>query len=154
MTTPNPQTTNPLSTTPQSASTPTPKLSSSVSKSHTLHQSTIHSPYSYTHLSLYNATPSPPPPLDALQVRSYLSSALSQFLGATGLSIPISILKVSGSQTWIRVPRGDLAAFAAAITAWTGVSHDGIPSTFRVMGCSDWLGVLVGQEDEDTLWRG
>ncbi|KAI0157721.1 hypothetical protein GGR57DRAFT_500671 [Xylariaceae sp. FL1272] len=136
------------STAPQSS---IPKAS----KSHTLSQITIKTPpYSYAHLTLYNSTSTPPTPLDALQVRSYCSSALNQFLGATGMGINLDILKVDGASTWIRVPREDLAAFAAAITAWTGVSHDGVPSSFRVVGCSDWLGALVGQEDEDTLWRG
>lgn len=37
--------------------------------------------------------------LDALTTRTYLTSALSQFLGLTGSSIPVDILKVSSSSS-------------------------------------------------------
>ncbi|KAH7033002.1 uncharacterized protein B0I36DRAFT_361736 [Microdochium trichocladiopsis] len=92
--------------------------------------------------------------LDALQVKSYCSAALKQFLGLHGSAIPFDILKVEGSHGWIRVPRDDLAAFAAAITAWSGTSSGGQHVTLRLKGCSDWLGTLVGRDGEDRVWSG
>ncbi|OJJ68674.1 hypothetical protein ASPBRDRAFT_133052 [Aspergillus brasiliensis CBS 101740] len=77
-------------------------------------------------------------PLDPLTARTYLSAALSQFLGLTGTSIPIDILKISpssstsqkgkstgglgssGSTVWTRVPRDDAAAVVAALSSWIG----------------------------------
>ncbi|GKZ33647.1 hypothetical protein AbraIFM66950_003673 [Aspergillus brasiliensis] len=80
-------------------------------------------------------------PLDPLTARTYFSAALSQFLGLTGTSIPIDILKISsasssssssqggkttgglggsGSTVWTRVPRDDAAAVVAALSSWIG----------------------------------
>ncbi|KAI0874993.1 hypothetical protein GGS24DRAFT_500202 [Hypoxylon argillaceum] len=122
-------------------------------KSHELAKSVIKvPPYSYTHLELFNGDSSKGEELDALQVRSYCTAALKQFLGVTGMAIHLDILKVEGQSCWLRVPRDDLGAFAAAITAWQGITQDGIHSIFRIRGCSDWLGALVGQQDEWRLW--
>ncbi|GAW27229.1 hypothetical protein SAMD00023353_8900320 [Rosellinia necatrix] len=124
-----------------------------VKKSYELAKSVIKAPpYSYAHLELFNAGPSGTGELDALQVRSYCTAALKQFLGATGMGIPLDILKVEGQSCWLRLPRDDLGAFAAAITAWQGTTQDGDHHTFRIRGCSDWLGALVGQQDEQRLW--
>ncbi|KAI0119952.1 hypothetical protein GGR51DRAFT_2644 [Nemania sp. FL0031] len=109
-------------------------------------------PYSYAHLEISNAELSKREGLDALQVKAYCVAALNQFLGATGMAIHLDILKVEGQNCWLRVPRDDLGAFAAAVTAWQGTTQDGIHSVFRVRGCSDWLGALVGQQDESKLW--
>ncbi|KAI1332044.1 hypothetical protein F5Y16DRAFT_212335 [Xylariaceae sp. FL0255] len=143
------------STTSISSSTLLPKTS----KNHELAKTTIKSPlYSYAHLQLYTSSPLPnanQDSLDALQVRSYCTAALKQFLGATGTAIQPDILKVQGQDCWIRVPREDLRPFAAAITAWQGASENGeggSQALLRIQGCSDWLGALVGQEDEQKLW--
>ncbi|KAI8633072.1 hypothetical protein F5Y19DRAFT_287238 [Xylariaceae sp. FL1651] len=124
-----------------------------VSKYHKLAESVIKAPpYSYAHLELLNAESPNAGEIDALQVRSFCTAALKQFLGATGMAIPLDILKVEKQSCWIRLPRDDLGAFAAAITAWQGTTQDGVHSSFRIKGCSDWLGALVGQQDEQTLW--
>ncbi|KAI1477904.1 hypothetical protein K445DRAFT_314795 [Daldinia sp. EC12] len=129
--------------------------SAKVKKSHELASITIKAPrYSYAHLELFSASTADPGVLDALQVRSKCTSALKQFLGTTGLGIPLDILKVEGQDCWLRVPRDDLGAFSAAITAWQGSYQDGVHSSLRIRGCSDWLGALVGRDREDELWTG
>ncbi|KAF3068975.1 hypothetical protein GL218_08145 [Daldinia childiae] len=125
-----------------------------IKKSHELATVTIKTPrYSYVHLELFSAS-ADPGVLDVLQVRSKCTSALKQFLGTTGLGMPLDILKVEGKDCWLRVPRDDLAAFSAAITAWQGSYQDGLHSSLRIRGCSDWLGALVGRDGEDELWTG
>ncbi|KAI0884452.1 uncharacterized protein GGS22DRAFT_23349 [Annulohypoxylon maeteangense] len=123
-------------------------------KAHELVTATIKAPrHSYAHLELFSDSPDTGD-LDILQVRSYCTSALKQFLGATGIGIPLDILKVEGKDCWLRVPRDDLGAFSAAITAWQGSYQDGIHSSFRIRGCSDWLGALVGSAGNDKIWSG
>ncbi|KAI4867224.1 hypothetical protein F4820DRAFT_414216 [Hypoxylon rubiginosum] len=125
-----------------------------VKKSHELVAATIKAPrFSYAHLEVFS-TSADPDELDALQVRSYCTSALKQFLGTIGVGIPLDILKVEGKDCWLRVPRDDLAAFSAAITAWQGSFQDGVHSSLRIRGCSDWLGALVGRDGQDKLWTG
>ncbi|KAI0011143.1 hypothetical protein F4779DRAFT_244063 [Xylariaceae sp. FL0662B] len=115
---------------------------------------TIRAPrYSYAHLQAFTDS-AEPVELDMLQVRSYCTAALKQFLGATGVAIPLDILKVEGRDCWLRLPRDDLGAFAAAVTAWQGSSQDEIHTSLRIRGCSDWLGALVGRDGEDELWTG
>ncbi|TGJ79618.1 hypothetical protein E0Z10_g9152 [Xylaria hypoxylon] len=126
-----------------------------VNKSHELAKCTIKAPsYSYAHLELLNTEASKTGDLDALQVKSYCTAALKQFLGITGTAIPLDILKVERQSCWLRLPRDDLGAFAAAITAWQGTTQDDVHSTLRIIGCSDWLGALVGQQNEEKLWAG
>lgn len=126
-------------------------------------------PFAYAHLSL--ATPSPPPPpatthtssssnppLDALQVRAYLTAALRQFLGDTGAGMPIDILQVRDESVWVRVAREDLAAFAAGVTAFGGLSPSssggggGGTMLLQLRACGDWLGSLIGKGEEAGLW--
>ncbi|KAK2801710.1 hypothetical protein FQN50_007625 [Emmonsiellopsis sp. PD_5] len=79
-------------------------------------------PWSYLQLELITqptTTLSTATPLDALTARTYLTSALSQFLGVSGTSISIDILKIERTSTghnilWIRVPRDDAAAVVTA----------------------------------------
>ncbi|ETS79592.1 hypothetical protein PFICI_09445 [Pestalotiopsis fici W106-1] len=111
-------------------------------------------PFSYAHLEAMRKNSLEALELDAIQVRSYCSAALKQFLGVSGQAISIDILKVEGPSCWLRIPRDDLSAFAAAITAWQGTYEGGTHSTLRVRGCSDWLGSLVGSEGAEQLWRG
>ncbi|KAI2621660.1 hypothetical protein GGR54DRAFT_74089 [Hypoxylon sp. NC1633] len=123
-----------------------------VKKAHELVTATIRAPrYSYAHLQLFGNSANAVQ-LDNLQVRSYCTSALKQFLGTTGMGIPLDILKVDGKDCWLRMPREDLGAFSAAITAWQGTLQDGIHFSLRIIGCSDWLGALVGGDGQDKLW--
>ncbi|KAK4241248.1 hypothetical protein C8A03DRAFT_41307 [Achaetomium macrosporum] len=151
-----------------------PKSSSSQQKSkskktYTLATATLkHPPFAYAHLSLATSVlpPSPtqsadtasnPMSLDALQVRSYLTAALRQFLGDTGAAVPIDILLVQGQSAWVRVPREDLAAFAAGVTAFSGLpSSTGAAEgtmLLQLRACGDWLGSLIGREEQGALWR-
>ena len=121
-------------------------------KSHELASCTIKAPqFSYAHLHLLSNKPHPPE-LDALQVRSYCSAALKQFLGTAGLAIAIDILRVEGTDCWLRIPHPDLAAFSAAVTAWQGTYEANQHVTLRIKACSDWLGSLLGQDGQDSLW--
>ena len=109
-------------------------------------------PHSYIHLS----TPHPNP-IDPLQVRSYCTAALRQFLGETGASILPDILLIkqddvaSKGDVFLRLPREDLAAFAAAITAFAG-DEGGSGLLLRVVACGDWLGSLIGKGEEGVVW--
>ncbi|KXX78424.1 hypothetical protein MMYC01_203488 [Madurella mycetomatis] len=140
-------------------SPPSPKRQPKPSKkSQILLQTTLRPPpFAYAHLSL---APTPPdqshgvPPLDALQVRSYLTSALRQFLGHTGAGMSVDILLVRGGSAWVRVPQPDLGAFAAAVTAYPGTGSHGAETTMvlQLKACGDWLGALLGREEEAGLW--
>ncbi|KAF4837742.1 hypothetical protein CGCTS75_v000795 [Colletotrichum tropicale] len=139
----------------QSSEIPTSTPGATSQKSHELLTCTIKTPpFSYAQLELVSdaSRVSDVTPLDNLQVRSYCNSALRQFLGATGSAIPIDILKVEDRECWLRVPRQDLSPFAAAITAWAGVSEQGYRRTLRLKQCSDYLGAMVGANSQDKLW--
>jgi ribonuclease P/MRP protein subunit POP8 len=91
-------------------------------------------------------------PLDAITARTYLTSALSQFLGLTGTAIPIDILKIETSSPstpdaknilWIRVPRDDAAAVAAAVSSWIGGTRAGGGVAWRIRAKGSWLAALV-----------
>lgn len=119
-------------------------------KSHDIYTTTIKAPpYAYAHLELITTTAATTA-LDNLQVRAYLSSALKQFLGLTGSGMPIDILKVDGTDCWVRVPRQDLGAFAAALAVWPG--SGGAVTGFLVRAAGDWLGALVGRRDQEGIW--
>jgi ribonuclease P/MRP protein subunit POP8 len=121
--------------------------------SHEILTCTIKAPaFSYAHLELITDGVEPMQ-LDMLQVKSYCTSALRQFLGLTGVAIPMDILKVDGTHCWVRVPRQDLAPFTAAITAWNGTDEDGTQCLLRVKQASDWLGTMVGTDGQDRLWN-
>jgi ribonuclease P/MRP protein subunit POP8 len=122
-------------------------------KSQELFATTIKSPpFGYAHLELLSDS-AEPGELDNLQVRSYCTAALRQFLGDTGVSIPLDILKVQRSECWLRVPRQDLGAFSGAITAFPGLNQGGSLSLLRLRACGDWLGALVGRAEQDRLWN-
>ncbi|KAL2003982.1 hypothetical protein VTN02DRAFT_1278 [Thermoascus thermophilus] len=100
--------------------------------------------------------------LDALTVRTYLNSALSQFLGLTGTSISIDILKIemSGSNqfVWIRVPREDAPAVVSALSSWIGGSKSSGSSAAnagnvacRVCAKGNFLGALVSGSGSDLF---
>ncbi|ROT40818.1 hypothetical protein SODALDRAFT_105546 [Sodiomyces alkalinus F11] len=124
-------------------------------KSHELLSCTAKSPsFSYVHLEVVRSSQghATVTETDHLQIRSYCTSALQQSLGATGVAIPIDILKVHDNQCWLRIPRQDLAAFSASMTAWSGTRNGGEQSMLRIRQCSDWLGSMVGAEGQDKLW--
>ncbi|RYP79819.1 hypothetical protein DL769_002764 [Monosporascus sp. CRB-8-3] len=128
-------------------------------KFHELATATISAPpWAYAHLELFSSntgsSSSSGEELDALQARSYCAAALKQFLGVRGAAIHLDVLKVEGRECWVRLPRDDLGAFAAAVTAWQGTTQSGCHSTLRIRGCSDWLGTLVGRQAQDRLWTG
>lgn len=122
-------------------------------------------PFAYAHLTLLNPattttpTTAAPATLDALQVRSYLTAALRQFLGDTGAAMPIDILQLQPPSVWVRVSRPDLAAFAAGVTAFAGLpagqgqaqGQEG-RMVLQVRACGDWLGALIGDGEEAALW--
>ncbi|KAK0727988.1 hypothetical protein B0T26DRAFT_596996, partial [Lasiosphaeria miniovina] len=121
-------------------------------------------PFAYAQLAAVSDTSSSTTDdLDALQVRAYCTSALRQFLGDTGAGMAVDILSVTGSSCWVRVPRADLGAFAAALTAFGGVSltnsgggGGGGAKTamlvLQVQACGDWLGSLIGRAEQGALW--
>ncbi|KAK8101265.1 uncharacterized protein PG998_007323 [Apiospora kogelbergensis] len=123
-------------------------------KSHELASCVLKDPvFSYAHLQILTGNPHQEAiELDALQVRSYCTAALQQFLGIAGTAISIDTLKVDGADCWLRIPRDNLGAFSAAITAWRGTNENGVHITFQIKGCSDWLGSLVGRVGQDALW--
>ncbi|CAK7567413.1 MAG: hypothetical protein SEPTF4163_005377 [Sporothrix epigloea] len=91
--------------------------------------------------------------LDALQARSYCDAALKQFLGATGAAMPLDLLKLDGSQFWVRLPREDLSLFAAALTSWNSASRNGTAVAMRLKASGNWLGSLIGQTEQSSLWK-
>lgn len=119
-------------------------------KSHNVYTTTIKTPpYAYAHLEIITSS-NTSVSLDDLTTRQYLTSAMKQFLGITGTAMPIDILKVSGRETWVRLPRQDLGAFAAAMAAWMGTGTS--VSGFRICAAGDWLGALVGRYDQRKIW--
>ncbi|KAH7318720.1 hypothetical protein B0I35DRAFT_250351 [Stachybotrys elegans] len=122
-------------------------------KSHDLLTCTARAPqFAYIHMELVTDDGGAAE-LDNIQVMSYCTAALRQFLGLTGMAIPLDILKAEGADCWVRVPAPDLGSVAAAVTAWKGtVDGDGRACLLRVKQCSDWLGTMVGGDGLDRLW--
>lgn len=110
-----------------------------------------HSPWTYLHLILissYNTTDAfIDAEVDILTARTYLTSALQQFLGITGTAVPVDFLKVEGRSIWIRVPRDDSAVVVSAVSGWIG--REGV--AWRIKGKSDWLGSLVAGDGNDLF---
>ncbi|RAL05546.1 uncharacterized protein BO80DRAFT_396388 [Aspergillus ibericus CBS 121593] len=143
--------------TPPTTTTTTTKRKSSPSDSPSTPQ-TIHftarTP-TWTYLKLQLITHDITPTLDPLTARTYLSAALTQFLGLTGTAIPIDILKVFTEQRtptlWTRVPRDDASAVVAALSSWIGggASTNGGGDAaagnvaWRVCAKGNYLGALV-----------
>ncbi|KAK4042896.1 hypothetical protein C8A01DRAFT_44112 [Parachaetomium inaequale] len=164
---------DPQTTTPPPPPKPaTPLQQKKESRTRTLTTTVLkHPPWSYARLELANPPAQTPTPssMDMLQIRAYLTAATRQFLGAHGASIPLDILALrpTDGTVWVRVPRPDLGAFVAAVTAFDGVV---VSSTGGSMGSSeqgegvgrmvlhvkaagDWLGSLIGKgEGEGALW--
>ncbi|KAJ5223576.1 hypothetical protein N7468_008118 [Penicillium chermesinum] len=116
-------------------------------------------PWTYLRLQLHldNALSQP---LDALSARTYLSSAFSQYLGLTGTSISVDILKVEhnsssqpgpkGDYVWIRIPCGDAAAVVAALSSWVGGSN-GLNYAWRVCAKGNYLSALAAGSGADLF---
>ncbi|KAI9746534.1 MAG: hypothetical protein M1818_000247 [Claussenomyces sp. TS43310] len=125
-----------------------------ISKGHELSTRTIKAPaWSYACLELESDSLSKTT-LDELVVRSYLTAALTQFLGLTGSAISVDILKVEEAECWIRVPRQDLSAVIAAVGGWIGGNNKDELFSWRVIGSGDWLGHLVGKKGIEKVWTG
>ncbi len=110
-------------------------------------------PFTYLHLTLLRSssslssttTTATTADIDILTFHAHLASALQQFLGETGLAIPIDFLKVQGADCWIRVPREDGVAVGEAVSGWVGTMGVGGGGEvgWRVKGRADWLGAVV-----------
>ncbi|KIW75634.1 hypothetical protein Z517_10376 [Fonsecaea pedrosoi CBS 271.37] len=105
-------------------------------------------PYSYFHLHLHTIPLHTDQALDEITLRSYLSAALQQYLGLTGGAIPVDILKVEGSDAWIRVPSDDEVAVTAAVSQWVGVR--GV--SLAIVARGSWLGGVVAKGATKGLW--
>ncbi|KAI9041644.1 uncharacterized protein KD926_006542 [Aspergillus affinis] len=139
-------------------------------------------PWTYFKLQLIHQPGTSPSvqsaPLDPLTARTYLTSALTQFLGLTGSTISIDILKTTPSTTpetpetqsfppqntntttitpkiaWIRVPSADAPAVTAALSSWIGGNTGGgvVGSVaWRVCAKGNYLGALVNGSGGDLL---
>lgn len=138
-------TTQPLTNTSQNpSSTPKKRSHSTTQQQPTTSKSlTLRSPpWSYIHLQQYTQQQAPNP-LDALTAHIQITSALNQFLGLHGAAVPIDILKLEGSDVWIRVPSGDHSAVVAAVGGWVGRGGEG----WRVVGWSSWSAGAEGGKD-------
>ncbi|KAK4923581.1 hypothetical protein LTR66_016514 [Elasticomyces elasticus] len=130
-------------------------------KSKTIHFTSRNPPWTYFKLKLIPQPGNPIQPLDTLSARSYLSSALSQFLGLTGTAIPIDILKIENSSptekydlAWIRVPREDAAAVVGAVSSWIGGGNKSVESAdvaWRICAKGNFLGALVAGSGADLF---
>lgn len=109
-----------------------------------------HLPWTYFHLSLISpeiTSQCTDAEVDILTARTYLTSALQQFLGITGTAIPVDFLKVEGRNIWIRVPRDDSAVIVSALSGWIGRES----VAWRIKGKSEWLGSLVAGDGSDLF---
>lgn len=116
--------------------------------SSTVTQFTIRNPqWSYLQLSLL--TKSPNYQLDALTAHLHLRAALSQFLGLHGTAIPIDILKLSGNDVYIRVPREDSSAVVISVGGWVGKAGEG----WRVKDSGSWGAGLTSSTTGADLFK-
>ena len=105
--------------------------------------------FTYLHLTLLSSgSRSVDVPIDILTARSYLTSALEQFLGMTGTAILIDFLKVEGRDVWIRVAREDGSQVVGALSQWAG-KEGGV--AWRVKGRGEWLGSLSGGDGKELF---
>lgn len=87
--------------------------------------------------------------LDHIRVRAYCNAALSQFLGLTGLAIPVDTLKTTSDESWLRVPREDLSRFTAALTAYRGTKIEDTMCLLRIEQTGNSLSTIKGTQDID-----
>ncbi|RVX69396.1 hypothetical protein B0A52_06992 [Exophiala mesophila] len=101
-------------------------------------------PYTYFHLSLRRlalTSLQPQESVDEITARTYLSSALQQYLGLTGTAISIDILKVQDCNVWIRVPQDDEVGVTASLSQWVGTKD----LTWKIEQKGTWLGGVTGR---------
>ncbi|OKL63794.1 hypothetical protein UA08_00205 [Talaromyces atroroseus] len=97
--------------------------------------------------------------IDALTARTYLTAALSQFLGLMGTSISIDILKIEQNtasdppEVWIRVPRDDAAAVFAALSSWVGALPAAAVASSSSPPSSSYGGAAASVADSGVAWR-
>ncbi|KAI9646692.1 hypothetical protein NHQ30_004689 [Ciborinia camelliae] len=134
--------------------TSTPPKSKQIRNGHEHKAITITAPpFSYIHLELQTSSLKKPQ-LDDITGKSYVTSALTQFLGLHGSAISIDILKTDGKDVWIRVMREDASAVVAALGGWIKRGGNGDEQVgWRVKGRGNWLGGLVGQGDIEGVWN-
>jgi ribonuclease P/MRP protein subunit POP8 len=112
-----------------------------------LHSSTLRRPqWTYFHLSAFS-TANEPPSYDAISTRQNLSNAMKKFLGLTGSSIPIDILKIEGSEVWLRVPRDNSRAFHEGVSAWIGKDL----MKYLIRDKDDWLSQMSAGNGQDLF---
>ncbi|KAL1851149.1 hypothetical protein Plec18167_001919 [Paecilomyces lecythidis] len=132
--------------------------------SNVIHFTARNPPWSYIKLQLipqpgYSSANAP---LDELTTRTYLSSALAQFLGVTGTAISIDIMKVendgANKYAWIRVPRDDASAVVSAVSSWIGGNTSTGSSAasannvaWRVCAKGNFLGAIVNGSGADLF---
>ncbi|PMD28305.1 hypothetical protein NA56DRAFT_614575 [Hyaloscypha hepaticicola] len=122
-------------------------------KGHEIAAKTIKTPpFSYAHLQLISDSDNIKD-LDSLIVRSHITAALTQFLGVTGSAISVDILKVEGTECWIRVPREDLSSVVAALGGWVGGKENEDKVGWKVKGSGNWLSILVGERGREGIWK-
>lgn len=109
-------------------------------------------PFSYARLQLHSES-TKEPQLDALTAKSYITSALTQFLGLTGSAISIDLLKIDGSECWIRMPREDLSPVIAALGGWIRNVEGQENVGWRIRGSGNWLSTLVGSQGIEQIWN-
>ncbi|CAD6439953.1 588acb4a-dba7-4ae9-8bfd-accc43f42e28 [Sclerotinia trifoliorum] len=109
--------------------------------------------FSYIHLELQISSLKKAQ-LDDITAKSYMTSALTQFLGLHGAAISIDILKTEGKDVWIRVMREDASAVVAALGGWVKRLGSGDEQVgWRIKGRANWLGGLVGEDDIERVWN-
>lgn len=131
------------------------KARKSDSKGHEIKTATIRAPpFSYIHVGLIDSSSSTTKTvLDDLTVKSYITAALTQFLGLTGSAISVDILKVEERECWIRVPREDLSPVVAALGGWIGGHEQEEQMGWIVKGKGNWLNALVANKDTSKIWN-
>ena len=91
--------------------------------------------------------------IDALTARALLLAPLAQFLGHMGAAVAVDVLRVSGRDVWVRVPRGDGALVVGAVSGWVGRGEGKEERVaWRVVGRAEWLGGLTGGGDGEGLF--
>ncbi|KAJ2896740.1 uncharacterized protein MKZ38_005268 [Zalerion maritima] len=142
-----------MSTPMEISSTQLQQHPKSHTKSHDLVTSTIRSnTWGYAHLKMVPEGHINRLELDNLQAKSLCTSAFSQFLGISGTAISVDILKVANAELWVRLPGRDLSRFSAAVSAYRGSVISGNQYSLYIVACSEWLGALVSQEGQPSLW--
>lgn len=120
-------------------------------KNHTTSEFTIRDPpWAYIHLEHLTSTGTGSgAKLDAVTAHLHLTAALSQFLGLHGAAVPIDILKLEGTDVWIRVPSEDKAALIAAVGGWASRKGEG----WRVKGSSSWDARAMARDSGQDLFN-